>query len=275
MHAKVLVVDELWCVLGTTNIDNRSFEHNDEVNVAMRDRALAARLLEDYARDIEDSQEITLDRWQRRAAWEKSSARSSGFWSASSERTEERAASCRCQDRDLQHPPLPRHGSPDTAVTRRRGHPRIERRRRRPAGGHRRRTRRSRTGRGDRCGRRHGVGDDFGAPPAEPPVRQRGAEPVSDRASQSVPTCRGAPASRARVSGRTWRSRGTRCNLQRPPRHRRARTPLPGDAPGRVSCTTAASKGPKIILGDFNEWMRGLATRRSARCSRASTSTST
>ena len=47
-HAKVLVVDELWCVLGTTNIDNRSFEHNDEVNVAMRDRTLAARLLEDY-----------------------------------------------------------------------------------------------------------------------------------------------------------------------------------------------------------------------------------
>jgi len=70
-HAKVLVVDELWSVLGTTNIDNRSFEHNDEVNVAMRDRALAARLLEDYARDIHDSQEMTLERWRRRALWEK------------------------------------------------------------------------------------------------------------------------------------------------------------------------------------------------------------
>jgi cardiolipin synthase A/B len=70
-HAKVLVVDELWCVLGTTNIDNRSFEHNDEVNVAMRDRALAARVLEDYARDLHDSQETTLERWRRRALWEK------------------------------------------------------------------------------------------------------------------------------------------------------------------------------------------------------------
>jgi cardiolipin synthase len=70
-HAKILVVDELWSVLGTTNIDNRSFEHNDEVNVAMRDRALAARLLEDYARDIHDSQEMTLERWRRRALWEK------------------------------------------------------------------------------------------------------------------------------------------------------------------------------------------------------------
>ena len=34
MHAKVLIVDGVWAVLGTTNMDNRSFEHNDEVNVA-------------------------------------------------------------------------------------------------------------------------------------------------------------------------------------------------------------------------------------------------
>lgn len=70
-HAKVLVADELWCVLGTTNIDNRSFEHNDEVNVAMRDRSLAARLLEDYERDLEGSEEMTHARWQRRPLWEK------------------------------------------------------------------------------------------------------------------------------------------------------------------------------------------------------------
>jgi cardiolipin synthase len=71
IHAKVLVVDELWCVLGTTNIDNRSFEHNDEVNLAMRDRSLAARLLEDYVRDLAESEEITVERWSRRPVWEK------------------------------------------------------------------------------------------------------------------------------------------------------------------------------------------------------------
>jgi cardiolipin synthase len=70
-HMKLLVADELWCVLGTTNIDNRSFEHNDEVNVALRDRALAARLLEDYACDIATSREMSLERWQRRPRWEK------------------------------------------------------------------------------------------------------------------------------------------------------------------------------------------------------------
>ena len=37
-HVKALLVDELWAVIGTTNFDNRSFEHNDEVNVAFRDQ---------------------------------------------------------------------------------------------------------------------------------------------------------------------------------------------------------------------------------------------
>lgn len=70
-HMKLLVADELWCVLGTTNIDNRSFEHNDEVNVALRDRTLAARLLQDYACDVAASREMSLERWQRRPRWEK------------------------------------------------------------------------------------------------------------------------------------------------------------------------------------------------------------
>ncbi len=70
-HAKVLIVDALWAVLGTTNLDNRSFEHNDEVNIALRDERVAKRLLEDFERDIHGSDEITLERWQRRPLWEK------------------------------------------------------------------------------------------------------------------------------------------------------------------------------------------------------------
>ena len=70
-HNKVLIVDELWVVIGTTNIDNRSFEHNDEINVALRDPEVAKRLLADYEQDLLDSDEITLDRWRRRPLWEK------------------------------------------------------------------------------------------------------------------------------------------------------------------------------------------------------------
>jgi cardiolipin synthase len=70
-HAKVLVVDGLWAVLGTTNLDNRSFEHNDEVNIALRDEQVARRLLDDYTRDMQDSHEMTLEAWRRRPRWEK------------------------------------------------------------------------------------------------------------------------------------------------------------------------------------------------------------
>jgi cardiolipin synthase A/B len=67
----VLIVDGVWAVLGTTNMDNRSFEHNDEVNVAMCDATVAARLMRDFRRDMDDSEEITLEKWRARPLWEK------------------------------------------------------------------------------------------------------------------------------------------------------------------------------------------------------------
>jgi cardiolipin synthase len=70
-HVKMLIVDDLWSIIGTTNVDNRSFEHNDEVNVAFRDERLAARLMEDYVSDLERSREVTADEWKHRAVLEK------------------------------------------------------------------------------------------------------------------------------------------------------------------------------------------------------------
>jgi cardiolipin synthase len=66
MHAKCLVVDGLWAVVGSTNFDNRSFGHNDEINLASRDAQLAARLDEDFARDLARSRPITYEEWRRR-----------------------------------------------------------------------------------------------------------------------------------------------------------------------------------------------------------------
>ena len=70
-HAKVLNVDDLWAVLGTTNFDNRSFEHNDEVNVAIRDEEMSARLTKDFRQDLKSCEEVTLDTWRRRPWFEK------------------------------------------------------------------------------------------------------------------------------------------------------------------------------------------------------------
>jgi cardiolipin synthase len=66
IHVKALVVDGVWSVVGSTNFDNRSFGLNDEVNVALRDERLAARLEADFARDLAASRRITLEEWARR-----------------------------------------------------------------------------------------------------------------------------------------------------------------------------------------------------------------
>jgi cardiolipin synthase len=70
-HVKSLVVDDLWSAIGSTNLDNRSFEHNDEMNLAARDQSLAARLAQDFEADLRESREVTLDAWRRRPFLEK------------------------------------------------------------------------------------------------------------------------------------------------------------------------------------------------------------
>jgi cardiolipin synthase len=70
-HVKALMVDDAWAVIGTTNVDNRSFEHNDEVNVAFREAQVAGRLRRDFESDLAASDEITLEQWGRRPALEK------------------------------------------------------------------------------------------------------------------------------------------------------------------------------------------------------------
>jgi len=67
IHAKIFIVDGTWSVVGSTNFDNRSFELNDEVNLAANDPALATRLLEDFAMDLVQSVPITDAAWRARS----------------------------------------------------------------------------------------------------------------------------------------------------------------------------------------------------------------
>ena len=69
IHAKTLVVDGLWSVVGTTNFDNRSFGLNDEVNLVVRDEELAARIAADFQRDLVAARAFSLRDWQRRSVF--------------------------------------------------------------------------------------------------------------------------------------------------------------------------------------------------------------
>jgi cardiolipin synthase A/B len=70
-HVKTLIADGLWAVIGTTNIDNRSFEHNDEVNLAFREAEVTQRLRRDFEADLAASDEVTIDGWRGRSPLEK------------------------------------------------------------------------------------------------------------------------------------------------------------------------------------------------------------
>lgn len=78
MHTKVMVVDGVWSMFGSANFDNRSLELNDELNVAVTSRDLAARFLSDMEADIRASRRITLDTWRQRSLLNKARER---FWS--------------------------------------------------------------------------------------------------------------------------------------------------------------------------------------------------
>jgi cardiolipin synthase len=66
MHAKAIVIDGMLSVIGSANFDNRSLELNDELNVAVFDKGLAARLTADFEQDIKQSVKINLDSWRSR-----------------------------------------------------------------------------------------------------------------------------------------------------------------------------------------------------------------
>jgi cardiolipin synthase len=78
MHTKTLVVDGILSMFGSANFDNRSLELNDELNVAVASRDLAARLEKDFEEDLHRAQQLRLDRWRARSPLEKSREY---FWS--------------------------------------------------------------------------------------------------------------------------------------------------------------------------------------------------
>jgi cardiolipin synthase len=79
MHTKTFVVDGIWSMFGSANFDNRSLELNDELNVAVTSRELAARLLQDFERDMKASRRLELAAWRQRPLLQKVREQ---FWAA-------------------------------------------------------------------------------------------------------------------------------------------------------------------------------------------------
>lgn len=69
LHAKTLVADRTLAVVGTANMDYRSFDLNFEVNAIVYDSALAGELADIFYEDIKDAEQITAAEWNARPVY--------------------------------------------------------------------------------------------------------------------------------------------------------------------------------------------------------------
>jgi cardiolipin synthase len=69
MHSKSIVVDGVWSVVGSPNLNVRSRDLDHENAVCVSNRAFAARLEQVFAQDLQRSREITGVEWAKRSLW--------------------------------------------------------------------------------------------------------------------------------------------------------------------------------------------------------------
>ena len=71
LHQKVMVVDGIWSCVGSTNFDDRSFQHNDEISMGLIDSEIAQQLRTTFGEDMKFAQERKFAEWRSRPLWHK------------------------------------------------------------------------------------------------------------------------------------------------------------------------------------------------------------
>ena len=61
------IIDGKWCAIGSANFDDRSFETNDELTLAILDQATAGELDRIFEKYAANSSEIELERLSKRS----------------------------------------------------------------------------------------------------------------------------------------------------------------------------------------------------------------
>ncbi|MCK0189002.1 cardiolipin synthase [Arenibacter sp. F20364] len=66
IHAKTLVIDDMFSSVGTANMDYRSFSMNFEINALIYNRDINQQMRKQFQLDLEDCEEVTVARWKNR-----------------------------------------------------------------------------------------------------------------------------------------------------------------------------------------------------------------
>ena len=65
-HAKTMILDESLGIVGTTNLDYRSFLHNLEIDVLIERKDACKNLTEKFKTDLKETRQISYEKWLKR-----------------------------------------------------------------------------------------------------------------------------------------------------------------------------------------------------------------
>ena len=68
LHTKVMIVDGTAALVGSSNVNRRSLDHDEEVSLVVLDHETVQTLQAHFGEDLERSREIDLTRWENRPA---------------------------------------------------------------------------------------------------------------------------------------------------------------------------------------------------------------
>jgi len=80
LHAKTTVIDGVWSTVGSTNLDWRSFLHNDEINAVVVSAPFGDQMKAAFERDLKESTPVTLESWGRRSLIDRVQEITASMW---------------------------------------------------------------------------------------------------------------------------------------------------------------------------------------------------
>lgn len=70
-HSKIMMVDSLYCTVGSTNLNSRSLKYDYEVNAFIFDTETTNELMELFKEDKKNSTLLTKEIYRQRTPWKK------------------------------------------------------------------------------------------------------------------------------------------------------------------------------------------------------------
>ena len=70
-HSKIMMIDSLYCTVGSTNLNSRSLRFDYEVNAFFFDKETTDELIQMFKEDQEDSTLLTAEMYKKRSTWKK------------------------------------------------------------------------------------------------------------------------------------------------------------------------------------------------------------